>query len=57
MLFLSLYKLTSDSHYLNLGTAMLDYLSLTQQVYTHPLLTPILLGGFTTQNTDAECNK
>ena len=33
---------------------MLDYLLLTQQVWNNPALSPKLIGGFTTQNTDAE---
>jgi hypothetical protein len=32
----------------------LDYLLLTQQMWNHPLFAPRLLGGTTTQNTDAE---
>jgi hypothetical protein len=52
--FSQLYAITKDEHYLEVGLIALDYLSLTQQVYTHPLLTPNLIGGFTTQNSDAE---
>jgi hypothetical protein len=52
--YLLLYKSTNDQKYLELGTRIVDYTSLTQQVHSHPLLTPNLLGGFTTQNTDAE---
>ena len=51
---LALYQATHQSHYLEEGTRMLDYLLLTQQVWNNPLFTPKLLGGFTTQNTDAE---
>jgi hypothetical protein len=51
---LTLYKLTHKPEYLESGSRMLDYLLLTQQVWNNPLFTPILLGGFTTQNTDQE---
>jgi len=51
---LLLHEVTQEEHYLDLGTLVLDYLSLTQQVWSHPRLTPDLIGGFTTQNTDAE---
>jgi hypothetical protein len=54
MAFSVLYQITKDQHYLQVGRIVLDYTSLTQQVYTHPLLTPNLIGGFTTQNTDCE---
>ena len=37
-----------------MGTRVLDYLLLTQQVWSNPALSPKLLGGTTTQNTDAE---
>jgi len=52
--FLALYDNTGEERFLELGMAVLDYLSLTQQVWSHPLLTPNLIGGFTTQNSDAE---
>jgi len=52
--FLQLFQITKDPQFLNLGTRVLDYTLLTQQVWTHPLLSPNLLGGFTTQNTDCE---
>jgi hypothetical protein len=51
---LQLYQTTHKQVYLDRGTAGLDYLLLTQQVWNNPLFTPKLLGGFTTQNTDAE---
>ncbi|WP_058186400.1 glycoside hydrolase family 88 protein [Terracidiphilus gabretensis] len=51
---LTLYRLTHKPEYLESGTKMLDYLLLTQQVWNNPLYTPMLLGGFTTQNTDQE---
>ena len=52
--YLALYQLTSDAKYLQLGTQVLDYLLLTQQVWNNPAFSPKLIGGFTTQNTDAE---
>ena len=51
---LALYQTTHDPKYLTDGTKMLDYLLLTQQVWSNPEFTPALIGGFTTQNTDAE---
>ncbi len=51
---LALYTVTHEQRYLDLGSQMLDYLLLTQQVWNTPQFTPMLLGGFTTQNTDAE---
>jgi hypothetical protein len=51
---LALYHLTKKPEYLESGTKMLDYLLLTQQVWNNPLYTPMLVGGFTTQNTDQE---
>jgi hypothetical protein len=51
---LALYRLTHKPEYLESGTRMLDYLLLTQQVWNNPMYTPMLLGGFTTQNTDQE---
>ena len=51
---LALYHLTQKPEYLESGTKMLDYLLLTQQVWNNPLYTPMLVGGFTTQNTDQE---
>lgn len=51
---LALYRATHKPEYLELGSEMLDYLLLTQQVWNNPLFTLKLLGGFTTQNTDQE---
>ena len=51
---LALWQATGEKQYLERGTRMLDYLLLTQQVWNNPQFTPLLLGGFTTQNTDAE---
>ncbi len=51
---LSLYQATGKQTYLERGQQMLDYLLLTQQVWNNPALAPMTLGGFTTQNTDAE---
>ncbi|MFC1735163.1 hypothetical protein ACFL1X_03535 [Candidatus Hydrogenedentota bacterium] len=52
--FLALHEATDEDKYLDWGMNVLDYLSLTQQVWSHPAMTPNLIGGFTTQNTDAE---
>jgi hypothetical protein len=52
--YLALYRLTKEAKYLEQGTQVLDYLLLTQQVWNNPAFTPKLIGGFTTQNTDAE---
>ncbi len=52
--YLRIYELTKDPAYLDAGRKVLDYLLLTQQVWNHPLLSPKLVGGTTTQNTDAE---
>ena len=51
---LALFHATRNPTYLDRGTKMLDYLLLTQQVWNNPSLTPMVLGGFTTQNTDSE---
>jgi hypothetical protein len=51
---LALYRATRKREYLDRGTQALDYLLLTQQVWNNPAFSPKLLGGFTTQNTDAE---
>jgi hypothetical protein len=51
---LALYDATHNRKYLQRGTEALDYLLLTQQVWNNPSFSPKLLGGFTTQNTDAE---
>jgi hypothetical protein len=52
--YLEIYRLTGWKQYLNRGEQLVDYLLLTQQVWNHPLFSPKLLGGTTTQNTDAE---
>jgi hypothetical protein len=52
--YLKLSQITGDSHYLELGLEVLDYLLLTQQVWNNPAFSPKLVGGFTTQNTDSE---
>ena len=52
--FLAVYDATRDARFLEWGKNVLDYLSLTQQVWSHPTMTPNLIGGFTTQNTDSE---
>lgn len=57
--FLSAYRVTSDRAYLDRGERLLDYLLLYQQCWTNPLIDHVtgpatLLGGFTTQNSDAE---
>ncbi|MGB7189661.1 MAG: hypothetical protein WBD10_05960 [Acidobacteriaceae bacterium] len=52
--YLELFKVTHEPKYLATGTRVLDYLLLTQQVWNNPAFTPKLVGGFTTQNTDAE---
>jgi hypothetical protein len=52
--FLDLYRVTGKDSYREIGLQVLDYLLLTQSVWNHPLLEPKLVGGFTTQNTDAE---
>lgn len=52
--YLRAHEATGDARWLAQGRSVLDYALLTQQHWSHPLLTPRLLGGFTTQNTDAE---
>lgn len=52
--YLELFHVTKDRQYLELGTHVLDYLLLTQQVWNNPAFSPKMVGGFTTQNTDAE---
>lgn len=51
---LDLFHATHKREYLDRGIKSLDYLLLTQQVWNNPSFSPKLLGGFTTQNTDAE---
>ena len=59
--YLMAWRATKDRHWLDQGEAVLDYLLLYQQCWTNP--TPritevssptMFLGGFTTQNSDAE---
>ena len=57
--YLAAFRLTGQSRYLATGEALLDYLLLYQQCWTNPVLdnltcSAMLLGGFTTQNSDAE---
>jgi hypothetical protein len=57
--YLSAYRATNDRRFLGKGERLLDYLLLYQQCWTNPLLDDLtgpatLLGGFTTQNSDAE---
>jgi len=51
---LELYKHTGEKRHLDFGLRVLDYLSLFQQVWSHPRMELNLIGGFTTQNTDCE---
>jgi len=57
--YLAAYRVTHERAYLDKGQALLDYLLLYQQSWTNPVLKGLsgptmLLGGFTTQNSDAE---
>ena len=57
--YLTAYRATRDRAYLERGERLLDYLLLYQQCWTNPRLEDLtgpamLLGGFTTQNSDAE---
>lgn len=57
--YLRAFQLTGERRHLDTGGRLLDYLLLYQQCWTHPGLedlgsTAMLLGGFTTQNSDAE---
>ncbi len=57
--YLEAFQLTKERDYLGKGEDLLDYLLLTQQCWTNPMLEGLtgpvmLLGGFTTQNSDAE---
>lgn len=57
--YLQAYQSTHDQRYLTKGEELLDYLLLYQQSWTNPVLENLsskamLLGGFTTQNSDAE---
>ncbi len=52
--FLLLHRATGDAQALADGERLVDYLSLFQQAWSPPWMTPNLLGGFGTQNTDGE---
>lgn len=57
--FLLAWRQTGDRTWLDLGLEALDYLLLSQQCWTNPLLEDLncpdmMHGGFTTQNSDAE---
>jgi hypothetical protein len=57
--YLAAFRATRDRAYLERGERLLDYLLLYQQCWTNPVLENLtgpemLLGGFTTQNSDAE---
>ena len=57
--FLAAFFITREPHYRDVGEAVLDYLCLYQQSWTNPVLEGLtghsmLLGGFTSQNSDAE---
>ena len=57
--YLQAYQTTHEKPYLARGEALLDYLFLYQQAWTNPALDNLsgpvmLLGGFTTQNSDGE---
>jgi hypothetical protein len=52
--YLALHKITSTPTYLQLGTHVLDYLLLYQQVWSPPFFSRYTLGGFGAQNTDGE---
>src|SRR5208282_4367303 len=56
---LAAHHATGQPRYLAAGESLLDYLLLYQQCWTNPALDDLacpemLLGGFTTQNSDAE---
>ncbi len=50
----TLYRLTGDARYKQIGTTILDYLCLYQQVWSPQWLSRELFGGFGVQNTDGE---
>jgi len=52
--FMELYKTTGDKRFEQWGSLVLDYLSLYQQIWSPPFLSPDLFGGFGVQNTDSE---
>ena len=49
-----LARVTGEKNYRDLGTAVLDYLLLYQQVWSPAWLSRALFGGFGVQNTDGE---
>ncbi len=49
-----LCDITGQSYYRGLALRLADDVALTQQVWNHPGFTPKLVGGMTTQNSDAE---
>jgi hypothetical protein len=51
---LSLFEITGEARYRQRGEAILDYLSLYQQVWSPRWLSCELFGGFGVQNTDGE---
>ncbi len=56
---LAAHRANGDACWLALGERMMDYLLLYQQCWTNPIIQDLscptmLLGGFTTQNSDAE---
>ena len=52
--YLALHKITGKPEYLELGTHVLDYALLYQQVWSPPFLSRNVFGGFGVQNTDGE---
>merc|ERR1719326_1531328 len=52
--YLRAFELTGNHSLLSDGLRVLEYTLLTQQTWSHPLLSAKLLGGTTTQNTDSE---
>jgi hypothetical protein len=50
----SLFRATNRAEYRERGAAVLDYLCLSQQVWSPPWLSRELFGGFGVQNTDGE---
>ncbi len=54
--FLELFQATGDREYLERGRMVLDRLLSYQQVWSPPVMSIDLFGGFGSQNTDAEWN-
>ncbi len=52
--YLALHKITGKAEYLELGTHVLDYALLYQQVWSPPHFSRNVFGGFGVQNTDGE---